>query len=233
MILFGALHLYLQQIYLFFIFFGLNVVMGLYALIVYFFLSFHTLTWKHKHYPIKEEVEPLSIPEEPEFFNDSIDMYSSQQSLIPRTSTKNQLEPPPIQMVPLKTSSPQHDTAPTTTVSSQSSFVKPSLPRSIKRKQKSRHDSSLMESPLVEVIKEEKEGDSDSEQSGAYNVGVESEGEESGSHMDNLMFAIKTGVTYSDRDEDEEPVGLLRSPPQSSSSEQYRLRRISIADTHL
>jgi G-protein coupled receptor 98 len=90
-----------------------------------------------------------------------------------------------------------------------------------------------MESPLVEVIKEEKEGDSDSEQSGAYNVGVESEGEESGSHMDNLMFAIKTGVTYSDRDEDEEPVGLLRSPPQSSSSEQYRLRRISIADTHL
>lgn len=50
-------------------------------------MSWHTLTWKHKHYPIKEEVEPISIPEEPDFFSENTpSMYGSQQSLIPRVS---------------------------------------------------------------------------------------------------------------------------------------------------
>ena len=58
---------------------------GIYAIVVYFGMSWHTLTWKHKHYPIKEEVEPLSIPEEPEFLGDNYpSVYGSQQSLIPR-----------------------------------------------------------------------------------------------------------------------------------------------------
>ena len=48
---------------------------------VYVFVSCHTLTWKHKHLPIKEDVEPLPLPEDPEFANDSF-MYSSQQSLV-------------------------------------------------------------------------------------------------------------------------------------------------------
>ena len=55
---------------------------------MYVFISWHTLTWKHKHYPIKEDVEPLCIPEELEFMGvDSLPtMYGSQQSLIPKVS---------------------------------------------------------------------------------------------------------------------------------------------------
>ena len=50
-------------------------------------MSCHTLTWKHKHYHIKEEVEPISIPEEPDFLSENTpSMYGSQQSLIPRVS---------------------------------------------------------------------------------------------------------------------------------------------------
>ena len=102
-IIFGALHLYLQQIYLFFLFFGFNVLQvreierrknilfcipqGIYAIVVYVGMSWHTLTWKHKHYPIKEDVEPISIPEEPDFLSENTpSMYGSQQSLIPRVS---------------------------------------------------------------------------------------------------------------------------------------------------
>lgn len=116
--IFGALHLYLQQIYLFFLFFAFNIIevihhiythfkffytlslfacphspflfssQGIYALIVYVFVSWHTLTWKHKHYPIKEDVEPLTIPEEPEFIagDHYASMYGSQLSLLPRVS---------------------------------------------------------------------------------------------------------------------------------------------------
>ena len=65
----------------------LSLLQGIYAAVVYVFMSCHTLTWKHKHYPIKEDVEPLSIPEEPEFFGESYpSIYGSQESLIPRVS---------------------------------------------------------------------------------------------------------------------------------------------------
>lgn len=58
---------------------------GLYALVVYFFVSLHTLTWKHKHYPMKEDLEPATLPEEPEFVADSYpSMNDSQQSLNPQ-----------------------------------------------------------------------------------------------------------------------------------------------------
>ena len=61
---------------------------GIYVAVVYFFVACHTLTWKHRHYPIKEEVEPISIPEPPNFFD--VDMlpglYDSQKSLLPQVS---------------------------------------------------------------------------------------------------------------------------------------------------
>ena len=45
----------------------------------------HTLTWKHKHYPMKEDLEPATLPEEPEFVGDSYpSMYGSQQYLNPQ-----------------------------------------------------------------------------------------------------------------------------------------------------
>ena len=60
---------------------------GLYILVVYLFVSLHTLTWKHKHYPMKEELEPAILPEEPEFVDNSYpSMYGSQQHLNPQVS---------------------------------------------------------------------------------------------------------------------------------------------------
>ena len=123
----------------------------------------------------------------------------------------------PIEMSPLRTA----------TVSSHSSH------RHERQKQKG---TQRGQSPLpLEEVPEEGGGDSDSEGAGSYAVAPDSDAE-TGSHMDDLMFAIKTGITYSQDDADSQPLmhemeSLPRKKP--SASEQYRLRRISIADTHL
>ena len=70
--------------------------------------------------------------------------------------------------------------------------------------------------------------------SASYNF-MESTGGESGSQMDDLMFALRTGVSYSQEElqplcEDESQPDHQRGP---SGSEHLALRRISIADTHL
>lgn len=70
--------------------------------------------------------------------------------------------------------------------------------------------------------------------SASYNF-MESTGGESGSQMDNLMFALRTGVSYSQEElrpffEDESQPDHQRGP---SGSEHLALRRISIADTHV
>lgn len=41
---------------------------GLYALVVYVFLSLHTLTKKHKKYGLEDEVEPLKLYEGSDYF---------------------------------------------------------------------------------------------------------------------------------------------------------------------
>uniref|UniRef100_A0A1X7VF86 Staphylococcus aureus surface protein A n=3 Tax=Amphimedon queenslandica TaxID=400682 RepID=A0A1X7VF86_AMPQE len=246
-IVFGALHLYLQQIYLFFLFFAFNIIEGIYALIVYLFVSWHTLTWKHKHYPIKEDVEPLTIPEEPEFMGEHYpSMYGSQLSLLPRTSTHNKLSSHgqigSQEHIMMKRLSPP----PTTATPSVHSSVKPSHTSKKKKKQKQkqqekRADSSLPPSlppspPPIEEV-QEKDGDSDSGESGSYAIARagDSDGGESGSHMDNLMFALKTGISYSQDEDSQPPIeGFARRGKQpAAATEQYRLRRISIADTHL
>lgn len=111
---------------------------------------------------------------------------------------------------------------PAATVSSRSS-LKPHQTR--KRKSSS--------SPLAE-LPEEGGGDSDSGESGSYAIAPDSD-VESGSHMDNLYFALKTGTSYSQDEESQPPMHEMESFPRKkpSTSEQYRLRRISIADTHL
>lgn len=53
---------------------------ALYAVIVYFFVSWHTLTRKHK-YSLEDEVEPISIPDEPDYFNSMSTLASGQHDL--------------------------------------------------------------------------------------------------------------------------------------------------------
>ena len=87
------------------------------------------------------------------------------------------------------------------------------------------------ESSDEEGEQEREEGDSDSAESGSYHFGQYSETGDS-SQMDDLMFALKTGIPYSQgANDDEEP--LVQSLPPKKPMDQYRLRRISIADTHL
>lgn len=58
------------------------------------------------------------------------------------------------------------------------------------------------------------------------------EDDEETSEMDDLMFALRTGTSYSQ--EDMQPlVEMGESHKKPSSSEQLQLRRISIADTHV
>lgn len=140
---------------------------------------------------------------------------------------------------------------PTTGTPSIHSTVKPAstAPEKSKKKKKKQQKPQKTESSLPPSLppspppppegQKEKEGDSDSGDSGSYNVArPDSDGGESGSHMDNLMFALKTGISYS-QDEDSQPPmhemeGFARRGRQpAAASEQYRLRRISIADTHL
>ena len=63
----------------------------------------------------------------------------------------------------------------------------------------------------------------------------DSEEEGSENQMDDLMFALRTGTSYpQDDDDDQQPLfemGESRKKP--SSSEELQLRRISIADTHV
>ena len=56
---------------------------GVFLLITYFFVSCHTLTRKHKKYGINDEVEPLTIPGEPDYLGSLSTLASSRQQLIP------------------------------------------------------------------------------------------------------------------------------------------------------
>ena len=99
-------------------------------------------------------------------------------------------------------------------------------------KQKS-HERESQELREIEHIN--KDGDSDSGESGSYEIAPDSEGE-SESQMDDLMFALKTGVTSSQDDDTTPFIQEMETIPHKkpTSSEQYRLRRISMmADTHL
>lgn len=53
---------------------------AIYAIVVYFFISWHTLTRKHK-YGLEDEVEPLDIPDEPEYFGSVPSPASGQHDL--------------------------------------------------------------------------------------------------------------------------------------------------------
>lgn len=72
--------------------------------------------------------------------------------------------------------------------------------------------------------------------SASYNF-MESTAGESGSQMDDLMFALRTGMSYSQEDLqplfDDESQVVKRQRKPSSGSEHLALRRISIADTHV
>lgn len=67
--------------------------------------------------------------------------------------------------------------------------------------------------------------------SGSYNFVPESADEDEVSQMDDLMFALRTGTSYSQ--EDLQPLFEMESRRKPSGSEQLQLRRISIADTHV
>ena len=56
---------------------------GVFLLVTYFFVSCHTLTRKHKKYGINDEVEPLTIPGEPDYLGSLSTLASSRQQLIP------------------------------------------------------------------------------------------------------------------------------------------------------
>ncbi len=53
------------------------------------------------------------------------------------------------------------------------------------------------------------------------------------SHLDDLMFMLKTQTYPHDEEEEEPDFPDLDSPRKPSASEHLELRRISIADTHL
>lgn len=67
--------------------------------------------------------------------------------------------------------------------------------------------------------------------SGSYNFVPESPEDDETSQMDDLMFALRTGASYSQ--EDLQPLYEMESRRKPSGSEQLQLRRISIADTHV
>lgn len=85
-------------------------------------------------------------------------------------------------------------------------------------------------------------GDSDSDEGGNYDITVNTDDE--GSQMDDLLYAIRTGGPGTDGsgysasqggDDDMQPLiqAVTRRDKPKGGSDQYRMRRISIADTHL
>ena len=59
-------------------------IQGVYALIVYFFVSWHTLTRKHKKFVLGDEVEPLSVPEEPDYLASMNNLSTSRHKMDPQ-----------------------------------------------------------------------------------------------------------------------------------------------------
>ena len=59
---------------------------GVYALIVYFFISWHTLTSKHKKFVLGDEVEPLPLPEEPDYLASMDDLSTSRHRMDPQVT---------------------------------------------------------------------------------------------------------------------------------------------------
>ena len=83
-------------------------------------------------------------------------------------------------------------------------------------------------------------GDSESEL-GNYDI-TQASDDETGSQMDDILYTLRTGAAVSsqgddeDGDDDMQPfiqeMAVMRQK-KSGSNEQFRMRRISIADTHL
>lgn len=67
-------------IYIIIIIIACSPLQAVYAVIVYFFISWHTLTRKHK-YGLEDEVEPLSIPGEPDYFGSVSTLASGNHDL--------------------------------------------------------------------------------------------------------------------------------------------------------
>ena len=59
---------------------------AIYALVVYFFVSWHTMTRKHKKFGIGDEVEPLTVAGEPDYLGSMSSLASSRQKLVPDVS---------------------------------------------------------------------------------------------------------------------------------------------------
>lgn len=59
---------------------------GVYALVVYCFVSWHTLTQKHKQFVLGDEVEPLSIPEEPDYLAAMSNLSTSRHKMDPQVT---------------------------------------------------------------------------------------------------------------------------------------------------
>ena len=62
---------------------------GVYALVVYFCISWHTLSRKHKKYGIGDDVEPLTVPGEPDYLGSMSTLASSRQHLVPEVGSSS------------------------------------------------------------------------------------------------------------------------------------------------
>ena len=172
---------------------------------MYVFVSLHTLTRKHK-FGLDDEVEPLSIPGEPEFFGSVSTLASGQHDL-------NIAQPPPpgtrkkagMGMEMTEMQEDMDSDASSQVGSGQEGIMTLGV----------RHlpsDTSLHRPP------------------GPRGAGSGGPPDQSGedSNLDDLMFMLKT----QNYDDDSAPLVSPRKR-EPKGEEHLKLRRISIADTHL
>lgn len=185
---------------------------AVYAVIVYVFISLHTLTRKHK-FGLEDEVEPLSIPGEPEFFGSVSTLASGQHNL----NITHQPPPQPgsgtrkkggmgMEMTEMQDEDKDSD------ASSQVGTGQEGIMTLGLRQLSS--DTSLNRPPVAGGIYRGSGGPQD--QSGED------------SNLDDLMFMLKT------QNYDDDTAPLVSSRKREPKGEEHlELRRISIADTHL
>ena len=178
---------------------------AVYAVVVYVFVSLHTLTRKHK-FGLDDEVEPLSIPGEPDYFGSVSTLASGQRDL-------NITQPPPpgsrkkghgmgMEMTEMPD---DKDSDASSQVGSGQEGIMTLGVRTLPS------DTSLHRPP------------------GGRSLGgppADPSGDDS--NLDDLMFMLKT----QNYDDDSAPLVSPRKR-EPKGEEHLELRRISIADTHL
>ena len=194
-------------------------------------MSWHTLARKHKKYGIEDEVEPLTVPGEPDYMGSFSTLASSRQQLNLKVGLLYWLSSNTLLVcASYPNNGIVHKYMHMCIYITQRSFLHT-------------HSFSTEHCSLQhEEARYEERRESEDDQESDINVrpvvglamkrvpSVEQSLEGEDSQLDDLMFMLKT-QNYPHDEEAQPP--FPESPQKLSASEHMELRRISIADTHL